>query len=61
MNWHNGVLLAVGILGIVNFIIDCRAKKLNWHKYLILTISILLIAESLLDILNPELLHKIFN
>ncbi len=59
-NISNGFLLAVGILGIINFIIDYRKKTIKWWKYIFLIISILMIAEFLLSIFNPELLYKFF-
>lgn len=60
INISNGFLLAVGILGIINFIIDYRKKTIKWWKYIFLIISILMIAEFLLSIFNPELLYKFF-
>lgn len=60
MNWYSGVILAVGVLGIINFIIDYRNKELNWYKYILLMISIMFITESLLYIFYPDLLYMIF-
>lgn len=42
------ILIIIGIIGIINFIIDYRKKTLRWWDYVAVTVCALFIAEAIL-------------
>lgn len=53
-------LLAVGILGLVNFVLDYRRKRLRWWDWPMVVISLLMIAQSICAWICPEMLKSIY-